>query len=80
MFEKELDDLLEKKWDSDQLELIKRLRGNLIYYKRLLPKSLKQDVCAALELCNILKKELELYKELCKCIGITNLVDQEEKE
>lgn len=68
MFEKELESLLEKKWDTDQKELIKRLFDNLMYYKKIIPKSLKQDIFSALEMCNILKKELEIYKELCKCI------------
>lgn len=68
MFEKQLESLLEKKWDDDQRDLIKRLLDNLMYYKKLLPKSLKQDVFLALEMCNILKKELEIYRDVCKCI------------
>ncbi len=68
MFEKELESLLEKKWDTDQKELIKRLFDNLMYYKKIIPKSLKQDVFSALEICNILKKELEIYKEMCNIL------------
>jgi hypothetical protein len=67
MFEKQLESLLEKKWDNDQRDLIKRLLDNLMYYKKLLPKSLKQDIFLALEMCNTLKTELEIYRELCKC-------------
>ena len=67
MFEQELESLLEKKWDQDQKDLIKRLTDNVIYYKKLLPKSLKQDVLLALEMCNILKTELEIYKQYCSC-------------
>jgi hypothetical protein len=67
MFEEELESLLEKKWDQDQKDLIKRLCDNVIYYKKLLPKSLKQDVLSALEMCNILKTELEIYKQYCNC-------------
>lgn len=67
MFEQELDLLLQKNWSDEQRVLIKRLMDNVAYYKKLLPKSLKQDVFEALQMCNTLKNELEYYKALCKC-------------
>jgi hypothetical protein len=67
MFEQELDLLLEKDWSDEQRVLIKRLMDNVAYYKKLLPKSLKQDVFEALQMCNTLKNELEYYKKLYKC-------------
>lgn len=59
MFEEEMKKLLEKNWEEDEKTLINRLLENLVYYKRLMPKALKLDIIAALELCNKLKVELE---------------------
>jgi hypothetical protein len=67
MFEEQLKILLEKKWTEEELQLINRLTSNLGYYKKLIPKSLKQDITEALQMCNVLKVELEKFKETCKC-------------
>jgi hypothetical protein len=42
---------------------------NVAYYKKLLPKTLKQDIFDALQMCNTLKNELEYYRTKCnlKC-------------
>jgi len=67
MFEEQLNLLLKKQWTEEELKLINRLTSNLGYYKKLIPKSLKQDITEALTMCNVLKVELESYKESCKC-------------
>lgn len=67
MFEEELNSLLEKKWSEDELKMIKKLLENLTYYKKLIPKSLKQEIAVALQMCNSLKVELETFREQCKC-------------
>lgn len=68
MFEQELEALLEKKWSDEERKLISGLMENVIYYKKLIPKSLKQDILNALQICNVLKNELEIYREKCKCL------------
>ena len=68
MFEQELDCLLQKKWSDEEKILITRLMDNVAYYKKLIPKSLKQDIVNALQMCNVLKTELETYREKCKCV------------
>ena len=68
MFEQELETLLQKKWSDQERSLITRLMENVTYYKKLIPKSLKQDIVDALQMCNVLKTELEIYREKCKCI------------
>ena len=67
MFEEQLETLLQKEWSEEELVLIKRLMDNVAYYKKLLPKTLKQDIFDALQMCNILKNELEYYRTKCKC-------------
>lgn len=67
MFEQELDNLLQKPWSDEEKILISRLMDNVAYYKKLIPKSLKQDILNALQMCNVLKTELETYRETCKC-------------
>jgi hypothetical protein len=70
MFEAELDNLIQKKWSDEERAMITRLMENVTYYKKLIPKSLKQDIMNALQMCNVLKDELEYYREICKCKGI----------
>lgn len=68
MFEKELELLLEKNWTEEEITMINRLLETLQYYKKLIPKSLKQEIVAALQMCNTLKTELDTFREKCKCI------------
>lgn len=68
MFEKELELLLEKNWSEEEIAMINRLLETLQYYKKLIPKSLKQEIVAALQMCNVLKTELDTFREKCKCI------------
>lgn len=63
MFEDEMKKLLDKKWDEEDYKLISRLLDNLVYYKRIMSKSMKTDLMSMLELCNKLKTELEDLKE-----------------
>ena len=67
MFEEQLETLLQKEWSEEERILIKGLMDNVAYYKKLLPKTLKQDIFDALEMCNTLKNELEYYRTKCKC-------------
>lgn len=76
MFEEELQNLLKKRWSDEERRLITSLTDNAIYYKKLIPKSFKQDILDALQMCNVLKNELEIYKEKCKC----NIFDCENHE
>jgi organic radical activating enzyme len=58
--------LLSSNWENHDKELIKRMIDSLIYYKSLIPKSLKNDVKAMLQMANHIKTEydelLEKYK------------------
>lgn len=77
MFEQELQLLLEKQWGTEERELLDKLVGNLLYYKKLIPKALKKDIMDALQMCNQLKLELEKYRAICKCNNITECSSQE---
>ena len=68
MFEKELQLLLEKKWTEEEVTMINRLLETLQYYKKLIPKSLIQEIVAALQMCNTLKTELDTFREKCNCL------------
>lgn len=85
MFEQELDNLLQKNWSDEDRRLISLLMDNVIYYKKLIPKSLKQDIMNALQMCNVLKTELEIYRAKCNCLESKNepavkLPDETEQE
>jgi hypothetical protein len=71
MIEDEFDKLLEKEWTEEEKGLIEKIKGGLLYYKRLIPKSLMNDVVAALQMCNKLKDQLQNLKE--------NLLQDEQK-
>lgn len=60
MIEEEFKKLLEKEWSEEERQMIQRISEGLLYYRKLLPKTLKTDVIAALQLCNKLKHQLEL--------------------
>lgn len=68
MFEEELKLLLEKNWTEEEITMINKLLETLQYYKKLIPKSLKQEIVVALQMCNTLKTELDTFREKCKCI------------
>jgi hypothetical protein len=67
MFEKELELLLSKEWEKNEKDMLDSLSSNLKYYKKLLPKSLKDELASALRMCNELKIELENFRQNCKC-------------
>lgn len=54
--------LLENNWSNDEKNMIERIMNGLLYFKKLLPKILKDDVIIALKLCNELKTENEKLK------------------
>jgi hypothetical protein len=80
MIEEEFSKLLDKSWSDEDRLLISNIMNGVVYYKRLIPKSLKNDVICALQLCNNLKYqleqmsiELEKYKfESEKSVNISN--------
>ena len=73
MFEDELKLLLEKEWTEEEKTLITNLISTVTYFKRMLPKNFKQDILCALQMCNSLKIELDLYRKKCKCTFSKNV-------
>lgn len=59
MLEEEFKKLLEKDWTNEEKELVIRIMDGLLYYKRFIPKTLKDDILMAIQLCNKLKHQLE---------------------
>jgi hypothetical protein len=57
----EANKLLSNNWETHEKELVKRMVDSLIAYKLLIPKSLKNDVRAMLQMANRIKAE---YDEL----------------
>jgi hypothetical protein len=55
----EFDQLLQREWTDEERQMIERIKEGILFYKRLIPKSLREDVIAALQLCNTLKQQLE---------------------
>lgn len=78
MFDEEVKSLLEKEWTEEEKLLIQNLISTVVYYKRMLPKTFKQDILSALQMCNSLKIELDLYRKKCKCTFVEN--DSKETE
>jgi hypothetical protein len=62
----EANKLLASNWEDHEKDLVKRMIDSLIAYKALIPKSLKNDVKAMLQMANRIKREydelLEKYK------------------
>lgn len=69
MIKEEFQKLLMKEWNEEEKQMIVRIMDGILYYKKLLPKSLKEDVICALNLCNTLKTKLENYENEIKMIN-----------
>lgn len=63
MFEEELDKLMNKEWSEDEKEILDKTIAGLMYFKKIIPKSLKENIMKTLEICNRLKDKLDS----CKC-------------
>jgi len=59
MIKDEFKRLLDKDWTIEQKTLITNIMQSVIYYRKLLPRSLETNIIDALKLCNTLKDELE---------------------
>lgn len=63
----EANKLLASNWEDHEKELVKRMIDSLVAYKSLIPKSLKNDVKAMLQMANRIKAEydelLQKYKD-----------------
>ena len=67
----EANQLLNHNWSETEKMLVKKVIDNLIYYKSVIPKSLKKDVQDLLHMANATKTHYELLKEnKCKQIKI----------
>lgn len=55
--------LLNHDWTHEEKILIKRLVDSLLYYKYLIPKNLKSDVIAILDIANKIKHEYTILKK-----------------
>ena len=59
----ETNKLLSSTWEDSEKILVKRMVDSLISYKALIPKSLKQDVIAMLQMANRIKTEYDMLLE-----------------
>lgn len=66
MIEEHFQKLLEKEWEEEEKKIIEKIMEGLLYYKRILPSSFKNDVSEAIKLCNRLKEQIEELQEKIK--------------
>lgn len=69
MIKEEFEKLLLLEWTDEEREMIKRIMEGILYYRKLLPKTLKHDVISALQLCNTLKVKLENLEKIVQTIN-----------
>lgn len=75
----EANKLLASNWEDHEKELVKRMIDSLVAYKSLIPKSLKQDVKAMLQMANRIKAEYDMLLEKYKNEHKENGEENEEK-
>lgn len=75
----EANKLLASNWEDHEKELVKRMIDSLVAYKSLIPKSLKQDVKAMLQMANRIKAEYDILLEKYKNEHKENNEEEEEK-
>lgn len=67
--------LLNHEWTPDEKVLIKRLVESLLYYKYLIPKNLKSDIVAILDMANNIKHEYTILKSTTNTTNTTNITN-----
>ena len=76
----ETNKLLSSTWEDSEKILVKRMVDSLISYKALIPKSLKQDVIAMLQMANRIKTEYDMLLEKYKNEHVTTESQEKEEE
>jgi len=76
LLENELKLLQEKEWNEEEKKMVDSFIDNIKYYRKLIPSGLKKDICEAIQMCNVLKIELDRYREYFKNNNI-NIEDLE---
>jgi hypothetical protein len=76
LLENELKLLQEKEWNEEEKKMVDSFIENIKYYRKLIPSGLKKDICEAIQMCNVLKIELDRYREYFKNNNI-NIEDLE---
>jgi len=76
----EANKLLASNWEDHEKELVKRMIDSLVAYKSLIPKSLKQDVKAMLQMANRIKAEYDMLLEKYKSEHKEDNEDNEESD
>lgn len=71
------DKLLSNDWNDEDKILVKRMIDSLITYKYLIPKGLKQDMKAIIQLAHRIKNE---YDDLCKKYQTLSIIEGKECE
>jgi hypothetical protein len=80
MLEEQFKELMSKNWTEEDKALIDRVTSSLLYYKKLIPKTLKADIVLALQLCNNLKDKMEeLERKLLEEIVEPTVEESNEK-
>jgi hypothetical protein len=57
-FEEDIRKILEQNWEQGEKELIERTIVNILSYKIMMSKALKEDIILIVDLCIKLKKEI----------------------
>lgn len=71
------DKLLSNDWNEEDKMLVKRMIDSLVTYKYLIPKGLKQDIKAIIQLAHRIKNE---YDELSKKYQTLSIIENKECE
>jgi hypothetical protein len=84
MIEEELKKLTEKPWSEEEKAIVQKLVDGFMYYKKLIPRTLKTDMITALQMCNNLKDKLDHLiekktKRVCKKCGSSESDSESEK-
>lgn len=84
MIEEELKRLTEKPWSEEERAIVQKLVDGFMYYKKLIPRTLKTDMITALQMCNNLKDKLDHLietkkKKVCKKCGGTESESESEE-
>ena len=61
------DEILKLSWEDGDKKMLSEMMSNAIYYHRLIPKSMINDVIQCIDLCIREKLSLDKFREKCTC-------------
>lgn len=69
------DEILKLSWEDEDKKMLSEMLSSAIYYHRLIPKNMINDVIRCIDLCIKEKLRLDEFREKCTCAHLDSCVE-----